>query len=75
MLRSLKQKFFGLLATHWGFSRIIRAVAGVAALIFAIRNDELLLGAAGGLLLLMAFFNIGCAGNSCSVPTNKAGTK
>jgi len=44
---------------------------GTAGLIFAVRNNDILLGVAGGLLLLMAVFNFSCcAVGACNVPTN-----
>ena len=71
MLQLLKEKFGGLLTTGWSFMRILRFVIGTGALIFAIRNHDVLLAFAGGLLLLMAVFNLGCcAMGSCSVPKN-----
>jgi hypothetical protein len=71
MLGLLKEKFSGLRTTGWSFMRILRFAMGTAGLIFAIRNNDMLLGFAGGLLFLMAVFNFGCcAMGSCSVPTN-----
>jgi hypothetical protein len=71
MLGLLKEKFGDWLTAGWSFMRILRFVMGAAGLVFAIRNHDVLLGLAGGLLLLMAVFNFGCsAAGSCSVPTN-----
>ncbi|HJS55479.1 MAG TPA: hypothetical protein VJ765_13085 [Chitinophagaceae bacterium] len=71
MLGSLKGKFVG-----WSFMRILRFIMGTAGLIFAIRNHDMLLGVAGGFLLLMAVFNFGCcAVNACNVPTRNTKMK
>lgn len=54
--------------SNWGFMRIVRLLAGIAALWQAIVMKDNLLGAAGALLIIMSVFNIGCCGvNSCSV--------
>ena len=69
MLELLKGKFGGLTAAGWSFMRILRFAMGTAGLIFAILGHDILLGFAGGLLLLMAVFNLGCcAMGGCSVP-------
>ena len=76
MLGLLKEKFCGLLTTGWSFMRILRFTIGTVALIFAINSHDMLLGFAGGFLLLMAIFNFGCcATGSCSVPINKTTSK
>lgn len=76
MLGLLKEKFGGRMTTGWSFIRILRLIMGTAGLIFAIRNHDILLGLAGGLLLLMAVFNFGCcAVGGCSVPTNNTKMK
>lgn len=72
----LKKRFGGLLATGWSFMRILRFATGTAALIFAVRNHDMVLGFAGGLLLFMAVFNFGCcAAGSCSVQANNPNRK
>jgi len=58
-----------LLTTPWSLARILRFVIGTAGLIFAVRNHDILLAFAGGLLLLMAVFNFGCCAG-CNVPAN-----
>jgi|KBSSwiStaDraftv2_1062776.scaffolds.fasta_scaffold753913_1 hypothetical protein len=76
MLGLLKEKLGGWLTTGWSSMRILRFVMGMAGLVFAIRNHDMLLGLAGGLLLLMAVFNFGCcAAGSCSVTTNNSKMK
>jgi hypothetical protein len=70
MLGLLKGEFANRMTRNWGFMRILRFVIGTTGVIFAIRNHDMLLGFAGGLLLLMAVFNFGCCvGGACSVPT------
>lgn len=60
-----------LLTTGWSLARTLRFVIGAAAMIFAVRNHDILLAFAGGLLLLMAVFNFGCcAVSGCNVPVN-----
>jgi hypothetical protein len=60
-----------LLTTGWSIMRILRFAMGTAGLIFAVRNHDILLAFAGGLLLLMAVFNFGCcAVSGCNVPAN-----
>ena len=50
--------------------RAIRLTMGVVAIVFAILRQDMLLGAAGGFLLLTALLNAGCCGvNGCAVPT------
>lgn len=57
-----------LLTTGWSFMRIIRVGMGVAAMIFAFKDHDFILGIAGSFLLLMGVMNIGCCGvNGCSV--------
>ena len=56
--------------------RILRFAMGMAGLIFAVRNYDIFLGVAGGILLLMSVFNVGCcAVGGCNVPTNIPKTK
>ncbi|MFT4017317.1 MAG: hypothetical protein QM668_10170 [Agriterribacter sp.] len=68
-----------LLTTGWSFMRILRTGMGIAALIFAIKDHDFMLGIAGGLLLIMGVMNTGCCGvNGCSVnarPAKKSTTK
>lgn len=54
--------------SSWSFMRIVRLLAGIAALWQAIVMKDNLLGAAGVLLIIMSVLNIGCCGvNSCSI--------
>lgn len=57
------------IATGWNFMRILRLIMGVAVLVFAIRNTDILAGLAGGFLVLMSVLNAGCCGmGACPVP-------
>lgn len=76
MLGLLKKRIGGLLSTGWSFIRILRLAMGTAALIFAVRNHDMIMGFAGGLLLFMAVFNFGCcAAGRCGVQANNRGRK
>ena len=62
-----------LLTTGWGFMRILRVGMGTTALIFAFKDHDFMLGAAGGLLLAMGVMKMGCCGvNGCSVNSRPA---
>lgn len=62
-----------LLTTSWSFMRVLRVGMGIAALIFAFKDHDYMLGIAGGLLLVMGMMNIGCCGmNGCSVNARPA---
>lgn len=53
-----------VLTTDWHISRIFRVVTGSAAIIYAIVNQDNLMGIGGAMLLLMGIANIGCGGAS-----------
>lgn len=52
----------------WNLMRWVRLVLGLAALWQAWNNRDVVLGAAGLLLLATAILNVGCCGSSCPVP-------
>lgn len=55
--------------SQWSFMRVLRLMTGVVGVFMGVRNNDPLLGLAGGFLLFMAFANTGCCGvNGCSVP-------
>ncbi|MFN5475564.1 MAG: hypothetical protein ACK484_03135 [Sphingobacteriales bacterium] len=54
-----------VLTTNWHWSRVFRAVTGVAALVFAIVSRDTVLGLGGAMLLIMGLSNTGCGGGSC----------
>lgn len=48
--------------------RFVRLAVGLAAVIYAIADQQLLLGIAGVMLTLLGIFNAGCcSGGACSV--------
>lgn len=58
--------------TPWNFLRIIRLLLGVAVVIQGLLKAEYVLALAGGLVAMMALFQVGCCGsNGCSVPQSK----
>lgn len=62
-----------LLTTGWSFMRILRLIMGTAVIVVAIVRHDMLLGLAGGFLVLMSVLNAGCCGTSgCSIPKDKA---
>jgi hypothetical protein len=56
-----------VLTTNWHWSRVFRAVTGVAALVFAIVSRDTVLGLGGAMLLIMGLSNTGCGGGSCKI--------
>ena len=54
-----------VLTTNCHWSRVFRAVTGVAALVFAIVSRDTVLGLGGAMLLIMGLSNTGCGGGSC----------
>ncbi len=65
-----------IIATGWNFMRILRLIIGIAVMVFAVRNHDLLLGLGGGFLVLMSVFNAGCCGTGgCSTGSCKVDTK
>lgn len=52
-----------LLTTGWGFSRIIRLVMGILAIVYGFQRHDLMLGVAGGFLVFMGLMNLGCCGS------------
>lgn len=54
-----------ILFKNWHVMRIIRLVLSVILLVEAVQMKEPLLGAFGGIFLLMTLFNAGCGTASC----------
>ncbi|MBL7931643.1 MAG: hypothetical protein JNL60_07070 [Bacteroidia bacterium] len=50
------------LLTGWTFMRILRLALGVFMTVQAISGSDFLLGMLGLILLLQAFYNVGCCG-------------
>ena len=62
-----------LLTTGWTFMRVFRLVTGIAALVYAIVSADIMLGFAGGFLLLMGILNFGCCGaGGCPIPADRS---
>lgn len=57
-----------VLTRNWHAARILRAVAGLTAVIFGFVKQDSVLGLAGGMLLLMGLADIGCGPAGCGVP-------
>lgn len=51
--------------------RLVRLVLGCMALVQGLLLKDLLFEAAGGVLVLMVLFNVGCFGNSCPIAAAK----
>jgi hypothetical protein len=65
-----------LRTARWDFMRILRVGMGVTALIIGIKNQDTLLGFAGGFLFIMGLANIGCcAANGCTSRSPYVDTK
>jgi len=62
MLHYLKQ---------WTGMRLLRLLIGIAAVVQGAMSPTPFLWVIGGVLILQAFLNIGCAGGSCAVPVSK----
>lgn len=60
-----------VLTQNWHPARILRTVAGLAAVVFGFIKQDSVLGLAGGLLLLMGLADMGCGPAGCSVPPTK----
>ncbi|OIN58319.1 hypothetical protein [Arsenicibacter rosenii] len=58
-----------------GLMRIIRLVAGGLVLWSAVVDQQPMLGILGGLFLMQAILNVGCAAGSCSVPAPRHSVK
>lgn len=66
-----------LLFSGWSLLRVLRLAMGILAVVFVVRGHDALLGAAGGLLLFMAIFSVGCCGaGGCAInPPGDASTR
>jgi hypothetical protein len=60
-----------VLTRNWHAARILRAVAGLAAVVFGFVKQDSVLGLAGGMLLLMGLADVGCGPAGCGVPPQK----
>lgn len=58
-----------IIMSNWSWMRIIRLLAGIAIIIQAIVNKDIVFGVAGILFTSMAIFNTGCCGvGGCNTP-------
>ncbi len=70
MLKDWKQR----LTQGWGFMRLFRLGLGVIVLIEAWKNNEILFGLLGGILLFQSLMDVGCCGSGgCDI--NQVKTK
>lgn len=51
------------LSQGWTFMRLLRLGLGILIAVEALRNGDILLGLFGIILLMQAFFNVGCCGS------------
>jgi hypothetical protein len=64
-----------LLTTNWTFLRALRLGIGVAFLVSAYMQMEIIPAFIGGIFLYQSILNIGCAGGTCYAPQVKQNTK
>ncbi|MCW5906418.1 MAG: hypothetical protein KIS94_01035 [Chitinophagales bacterium] len=58
--------------TGWNFFRVLRVIAGLAIVAFALDKGDWAIAAVGGLYSFMAVINVGCAYNaSCASQADK----
>lgn len=55
------------LLKNWDLLRITRLLAGLAIIVMAILEKQLILSVMGFLLLVQAIMNFGCGANGCNV--------
>ncbi|MBK8557794.1 MAG: hypothetical protein IPL65_19535 [Lewinellaceae bacterium] len=53
----------------WNLMRFLRLGIGLYAVAETVRTGDLIYLLPGGILLLQAFFNVGCMGGSCAPTT------
>lgn len=56
---------------QWTGMRLLRLLIGIAAIVQGAISPTPFLWVIGAVLVIQAFFNIGCAGGSCAVPVSK----
>jgi hypothetical protein len=65
-----------VLFTNWNWMRIIRLLLGVIVIVHGVSNGEALYAVIGGMLVLMAFANVGCCGaRGCAATQRKSGVR
>ena len=53
---------------NWGVLRMVRLSAGLLILWSSFVDHQPLMGIIGGLLIIQAMMNLGCAGGQCAMP-------
>jgi hypothetical protein len=53
---------------NWNFVRFLRLGLGIVILVQAVMSRDGFMGMAGFAFSLLAVFNVGCFGGTCSVP-------
>lgn len=61
-----------LLTTNWSFIRILRLGLGIAFMVSAYMQMDIIPAFIGGLFIYQSVLNIGCFGGNCALPTTKA---
>lgn len=60
-----------LLFSNWTFLRAIRLLLGVAFILSASMQMQIIPAVIGGLFIYQSLANVGCAGGACYTPTAK----
>jgi hypothetical protein len=60
-----------LLTTNWSFIRALRLALGIAFMISAYMQMDIIPAFIGGLFVYQSILNVGCLGGNCAVPTTK----
>lgn len=63
-----------LLITNWTFIRALRLIIGIAFLISAYMQMEIIPAFIGGIFMYQSILNVGCAGGTCYAPQVKQNT-
>jgi hypothetical protein len=58
-----------VLTTNWSFIRALRLGLGIAFMISAYKQLDIIPAFIGGLFIYQSIMNIGCLGGACAVPT------
>ena len=62
------------LTQNWDLMRILRLVVGSMVIYQSVVSSQLLLGILGGMFVLQALLNVGCAAGSCSTAPQRSKT-
>jgi hypothetical protein len=62
-----------LLTSNWSFIRALRLVLGIAFMVSAYKQMDIIPAFIGGLFIYQSVMNIGCLGGACAIPpSNKS---